>query len=141
MYHNPLAGKIVKTGMTFGGFDVLHFGHVELLRRASELCEKLIVCISSDEYLKETKGDPPLLSYDDRVELVLVTGYAGAIFKQDIGGKEGLIKTHKPDLLFVGNDWTSETYDGEGLCDVFYLPRTMNISTGWYRERFGRDDE
>ena len=91
MSQNQPAGKIVKTGMTFGGFDLCHQGHINLLRRAKKYCENLVVCISSDEYLFIHKGRRPLLSYVDRRYLVLLTGYADVVDIQEMDSKKVLI--------------------------------------------------
>ena len=134
-YQKILAEKTVKTGMTFGGFDLLHLGHITLLRAARKLCEKLIVCVSSDEYILKHKGIKPLLSYEDRVHLINLTGLADEIVKQGPLTKKELVNKYSPDALFVGCDWTEATYEGEGLCNVLYLPHTDGVSTSWYREK------
>ena len=121
--------------MTFGGFDLLHLGHINLLKQAKELCDRLIVCVSTDEYLEDHKKAKPLLSYFNRVHLVRLTGYADVITPQDFMGKPRLIEKYKPDVLFVGDDWDKETFEGEGLCKVVYLKHTSGISTSWYRKK------
>jgi len=121
--------------MTFGGFDLLHLGHINLLREAKKRCEKLIVCVSTDDYIDEHKGIYPFLSLEDRIYLVKLTGYADIVDRQDVRGKKRLIEKYNPDALFVGDDWHKGTYDGEGYCRVVYLKHTDGISTSWYREK------
>jgi len=127
--------KRVRMGMTFGGFDLCHMGHINLLRQAKSRCDHLIVCISSDEYMMSIKRVEPLLTYKDRVYLVRKTGYANKIIKQDVDSKERLINEYKPDVLFVGNDWNKNTYSGQRFCKVEYLKHTKGVSSTWYREK------
>lgn len=110
-------------------------GHINLLKRAKEKSKKLIVCVSSDGYLFKHKGVKPVLTLSERTHLVELTGYADIVEVQDLRGKKGLIEKYKPDALFVGDDWNKETYDGEGLCRVIYLPYTVGVSTTWYRDK------
>ena len=124
-----------KVGITFGAFDLCHMGHINLLRQAKELCEWLIVCVSSDEYIRQVKGHNPLLSLEDRLYLVELTGYADIVRKGDLWEKERLLDTYKPDVAFIGNDWKNKNYALEGLCKVMYLKRFEGLSASWYRGR------
>jgi len=121
--------------MTFGCFDLCHQGHVNLLRAAKARCEKLVVCVSSDDYIYLKKKHRPLLNLKDRMNLVRLTGLADVVTVQNIFGKMSMILYYEPDLLFVGDDWDAETYDGATLGKVVYLPHTKGISTTWYRNR------
>lgn len=136
------AGKKYATGLTFGGFDLLHLGHINLLKAASERCDRLIVAVSSETYLYEKKGIKTFLDLRDRMQLVQLSGYADIVTNQaTLRTKRMLVDEYKPDVLFVGDDWTPETYEGEDLgVPVEYLPHTFGISTGWYRERLFRSD-
>lgn len=125
-------------GMTFGGFDLCHIGHINLLKQAKSRCDYLIVCVSSDEYMKVVKRVIPLLPYKHRVHLVRLTKYANKIIKQDVDSKEHIINKYKPDLLFVGSDWTKNTYGGQRYCKVEYLKHTKGVSSTWYREKICR---
>ena len=124
-------------GITFGAFDAFHVGHLNLLRRAREKCDKLIVCVSDDEYIREIKKTEPLFKYEDRYEIVNAIKYVDYV---DVQGlfftKENAIKKYKPDVIFVGNDWTPETFTGEELgVLVIYLPYTKGISTTLIKEK------
>ena len=125
----------VLTGMTFGAFDLCHQGQINFLKQARELCDKLIVCVSSDGYIENTKGCLPLLRFHDRCYLIEQTGLADIVEMQPVCGKKHLVEMYKPDVLFVGTDWNPETYGGEGLCEVHYLPYTVGLSTSWYRDK------
>jgi len=139
-FYNISKSRIYDIGLTFGGFDLCHLGHINLLRQAKEKCEKLIVGVSTNERIFQRKKKKPLLSYEDRVYLVSLTGYADIIDKQGIEGKKILVKKYNPAVLFVGDDWTKETFEGSNLCQVIFLPRTKGISSSWYQEHIGGSD-
>ena len=118
-----------KTGLAFGAFDVLHAGHLNLIRNASHLCDTLIIGLSTDERIIERKGHQPLLSWKDRARIVAAVPGVKKIVKQD-KFKLAVIDYVKPDVIFVGSDWTPETFEGERHgTPVVYLPHTQNIST------------
>lgn len=117
-------------GITFGAFDPLHYGHIKLLQRAKQQCDHLIVCVSSNEYLKKHKGREERVNLLDRIDALESIKYVDQVGVQDIGGKKKAIQYWKPDVIFVGNDWTPETFTGEGLgLPVVYLPHTDGISS------------
>jgi cytidyltransferase-like protein len=138
-FYNVSVSRIYDTVMTCGGFDLCHFGHINILRQARERCKKLIVCISSDERILEKKKKLPLLSYDDRVYLVKLTGYADIIDKIDVAGKKPLIDKYKPEALLIGNDWTPDTYEGSNLLPVIFVQHTNGLSSTWYREHIRKE--
>jgi len=120
-----------KVGMTFGVFDLFHIGHLQLLKNAKAQCEKLIVCISDDEYVYAHKKKEPIISLFNRGCIVGSIKFVDDIDIQSlIIDKKELIEKHKPDVLFVGDDWTPETYSGEGCgVPVAYLPHTSGVSS------------
>ncbi len=123
--------KKYDTGLTFGAFEHFHYGHLNLLRNAKKLCDKLIVCVSDDEYIKTHKNYKPILSWEKRKVVVEAIQYVDKIDKQSKNfSKADAVKKYKPDVLFVGDDWTPQTYSGEGLgILVIYLPHTKGISS------------
>lgn len=131
--------KKYKTGITFGSFDPLHLGHIALFRKAKELCNHLTVCVSSDAYIKTIKGYEPAFGYTDRILAVGSIKHVDKIEMQCVyvyHSKRSLVKRLKPDVIFVGDDWTPETFKGEGLgVEVVYLPRTKGISGTELREK------
>lgn len=124
-------------GLTFGAFDLLHIGHLNLLRNAKELCEKLIVCVSSDAYVFEHKKHSPIVPFKERLELVAAIKYVDKVDVQsDTFGKKEAVKKYSPDILIVGDDWRPEIYEGEGLgVPVTYLPHTDGTSSSFLREK------
>lgn len=124
-------GKKYDVGITFGAFEYFHYGHVNLLKNAKKFCNKLIVCVSDDEYIKTHKNHTPAMSWMERKTVVEAIKYVDRVEKQSNKfSKADAVKKHKPDVLLVGNDWTPETYTGEGLgVPVIYLPYTKSISS------------
>ncbi len=135
--------KKYKIGLTFGAFDGLHFGHLNLFIRAKELCDYLIVCMSDDEYIEKNKDHKPMLSFQDRFTHLsaISTNIIDLIdIQTPYYGKKEAVRKYSPDVLFVGTDWDSNTYKGEGLgVKVEYLPRTPDISSTLLREKSKKD--
>lgn len=122
-------------GITFGGFNPIHEGHIKLFCNAKKYCDYLIVCVDDDEYLEKVKNQKPFFSLEERIEDLLAIKYVDEVDIQNIkNGKKEAVEKHKPDIIFVGNDWNKETYKGEGLgVRVEYLPRTEGISSSIIR--------
>src|SRR5690606_36452055 len=122
----------MKTGITFGAFDPLHIGHINLVKNALKQCDILIVCVSSDEYIRQVKKYEPKFSDDERIVAI---GMIKGVSKIEMQGtdyshsKKAIVKRLKPDVIFVGSDWDPETFKGEGLgIPVIYLLRTKGVS-------------
>jgi glycerol-3-phosphate cytidylyltransferase len=124
-------GKDIKTGITFGAYEYVHIGHIFLLQHAKKMCDKLIVCVSSDEYIEEKKGHTPEFSWHERVNALSSITEIDQIGVQSLSfTKQRAIEYFNADVIFVGDDWTPETFTGEGLgIPVIYLPRTSHISS------------
>ncbi|EGR4192202.1 adenylyltransferase/cytidyltransferase family protein [Vibrio cholerae] len=119
----------MKTVITYGTFDLFHVGHVRLLKRLSELGDRLIVGISSDEF-NELKGKKSFFSYEERAEIVLSSKYVDFVFPENSWEqkREDIIK-YNAHLFAMGDDWTGKFDTLMDVCDVIYLPRTEDIST------------
>ncbi len=122
--------------ITFGTFDLLHIGHVNILRRAKELCDYLIVGVSSDQLNFDKKNKYPVYTENDRMDIVKSIRYVDEVFlEQSLELKRDYIIDFNAEALAMGDDWTGK-FDWCGdVCEVLYLPRTDNISTSITKEK------
>lgn len=118
-------------GVVWGAFEYLHIGHIRLFQNAKRMCDELVVAISGDDWIEETKGHRPQFDYVERARAVASIREVDYITIQSKSfRKSDVVELYKPDIIFVGNDWTPETFTGEGLgVKIIYLPRTENISS------------
>lgn len=118
-----------KTVITYGTFDLFHIGHLNLLRRISELGNRLVVGVSTDEF-NALKGKKTIVSYEDRAKIVSAICYVDAVFpEENWEQKRADILREKAHIFAMGSDWSGKFDDLNDLCQVVYLPRTENIST------------
>ena len=119
--------------ITYGTFDLLHYGHINLLRRAKNLGDYLIVALSTDEFNKNMKNKRSYFSYAERKLLLESIRYVDLVIpEENWEQKKTDIVKYDVDVFVMGDDWTGK-FDflktvGKG-CDVVYLPRTPEIST------------
>lgn len=116
--------------ITFGTFDVLHIGHIRILKRAREHGDHLIVGLSSDELNLSKKGRNPVYPFASREELLTSMRCVDEVFKEEsLEKKREYILQHKADVLVMGDDWAGKFDEFKDVCEVIYLPRTPSIST------------
>lgn len=121
----------MKRILTYGTFDLLHHGHIRLLRRAKELGDYLIVAVSTDEF-NEGKGKAAYHSYETRAEIVSAIRYVDEVIpEKNWEQKIDDIKKYHIDTLVMGDDWSdSDRFDYlKDYCELVFLPRTEGIST------------
>ncbi|AEN65369.1 cytidyltransferase-related domain protein [Enterobacter soli] len=120
----------MKRVITFGTYDVFHIGHINILERAAQLGEYLIVGISSDNLSYKKKQRYPLYSQDDRIKIISSMRCVDEVFiEESLEDKARYIQEKNADLLVMGNDWEGRFDWVKPWCDVVYLPRTPSIST------------
>ncbi|WP_414829204.1 adenylyltransferase/cytidyltransferase family protein [Alteromonas sp. H39] len=116
--------------ITFGTFDVLHIGHIRILKRAKAHGDHLTVGLSSDELNFSKKGRNPIYSFDARLELLSSLRFVDEVFKEEsLEQKRVYIIKHHADVLVMGNDWEGRFDEFNDICEVIYLPRTPSVST------------
>lgn len=137
-----MSEKKYKVGYTTGVFDMFHIGHLNILRRAKEQCEYLIVGVSSDDLVEEYKKKTPIIKYEERKAIVEAIKYVDKVVPQTTMDKMVAYQEFKFDALFHGSDWKGSTmYDkivedfAKVGVDVVFLPHTDGISSTVIRER------
>lgn len=126
----------MKKVITYGTYDLLHQGHVNLLRRAKELGDYLIVGVTSDSFDKGRGKLNVRNNVLERVEAVKKTGYADEIVIEDyLGQKIDDIQRYNVDIFAIGSDWEGKFDYLKEYCKVVYLPRTKGISSTMLREQ------
>ena len=125
----------MKKIITYGTFDLLHTGHINLLRRARELGDYLIVAVSSDTNKKKKHKDS-VYSLEERMEILKAIKYVDeVIVEESWEQKEKDILNHGVSMFVIGDDWVNYFDELRVHCDVVYLPRTPNISTTDIRKK------
>ena len=120
----------MKTVITYGTFDLLHTGHVNLLKRARALGDRLIVGVTTDSY-DQSRGKLNVLeSLEERVENVRKTGLADLIITEELEGQKlHDIQKYGADIFVIGSDWTGKFDYLREHCEVVYLERTKGVSS------------
>lgn len=130
----------MKKVITYGTYDLLHEGHINLLRRAKELGDFLIVGVTSDRFDRERGKLNVCNNVLERVEAVRKTGFADQIIIEDyFGQKIDDIQKYDVDVFAIGSDWTGSFDYLNEFCEVKYLPRTEGISSTMLRDRFRKE--
>jgi glycerol-3-phosphate cytidylyltransferase len=125
---NIIDGKF-KTVLTYGTFDLLHYGHLEILKRASLLGNKLIVGVSTDKF-NEIKGKTCVLPYQKRKELIESLDYVDKVIPENNWDQKVIdIQDNNIDIFVMGDDWKGKFDELKVFCEVIYFPRTNGISS------------
>ena len=124
-------GIKMKRILTYGTFDLLHYGHIRILKRAKELGDYLVVALSTDEF-NATKGKKAYHSYETRKKMLEAIRYVDLVIPENNWEQKIQdIKDYKIDVCVMGSDWAgSDKFDYlKEYCDVVFLERTPGIST------------
>ena len=120
----------MKRVITYGTFDLLHYGHINLLRRAKALGDYLIVALSTDEFNWREKQKKSYFSYDERKAMLEAIRYVDLVIpEENWGQKKTAGEKYHVDVFVIGDDWTGQFDFLRDQCEVVYLPRTPEIST------------
>ena len=124
----------MKKVMTYGTFDLLHYGQINLLRRAKEQGVYLIVALSTDEFNRQ-KGKECFFSYAQRKQLLEAVRYVDLVIpEENWEQKVDDVKEFRVDTFVMGADWEGKFDFLKEYCEVIYLPRTPEISTTQIKE-------
>lgn len=127
----------MKKVITYGTFDLLHKGHVRLLKRAAALGDHLTVCLSSDEF-NAIKGKKAYTSYEDRKYILEAIRYVDEVIpEKNWDQKIKDVQDNDIDIFVMGDDWKGKFDFLKDYCEVIYLPRTEGISTTKIKEDLG----
>lgn len=129
-----------KRVLTFGTFDLFHFGHLKLLERASKLGDELFVGISSDALNFSKKNRNPIMNEIERAHIVASLRFVNSVFlEESLEAKRQYLLRYGADVLVMGDDWAGKFDEFKDICEVVYLPRTQNISTSELLQRIKND--
>ncbi len=125
--------------LTYGTFDLMHYGHIRILKRAKEQGDYLVVAVSTDEF-NELKGKKSYHNYVTRKKMLEAIRYVDLVIPENNWGqKESDIKKYQIDKFVMGDDWNGKFDNLNNLCEVIYLPRTEGISTTKIKEEIKKD--
>lgn len=134
-----------KVGYTTGVFDMFHVGHLNILKRAKEHCETLVVGVTTDELCYKRKNKYPIVNERERMEIVAAIRYVDKVIPQADMEKIKPVRELGADAVFVGSDWKGtaswDQYErdfAEVGCVVVYLDHTDGISSSILREKLGK---
>ena len=125
--------------ITYGTFDLLHYGHINLLQRAKELGDYLIVALSTDEFNWDEKRKKCYFTYEERKRLLEAIRYVDLVIPETCWEQKAEdVREFKVDIFVMGDDWEGEFDFLKENCEVVYLPRTPEISTTQIKKDLGR---
>ncbi|MBE6927226.1 MAG: glycerol-3-phosphate cytidylyltransferase [Ruminococcaceae bacterium] len=120
----------MKRVITYGTFDLMHYGHINLLRRAKKLGDYLIVALSTDEFNRDMKNKVCYFTYEQRKELLEAIRYVDLVIPETCWEQKMTdVDLYHVDTFVIGNDWEGKFDFLKEKCEVVYLPRTEEIST------------
>ena len=134
-----------KIGYTTGVYDMFHIGHLNILRRAKDMCETLVVGVTTDELCYSRKQKYPVINQEERKAIVEAIKFVDKVVYQEDMEKVRPVKELGADAVFVGSDWKGsdawnqyEKEFAEVGCTVVYLDHTDGISSSILREKLNK---
>lgn len=126
----------MKRVITYGTFDLLHYGHINLLKRAKAMGDYLVVALSTDEFNWNEKQKKCFFSYEVRKQLLEAIRYVDLVIpEENWKQKRSDIEKYEIDTFVMGDDWKGKFDSLSDICEVSYLPRTPEISTTEIKKR------
>lgn len=131
----------MKKVITYGTFDLLHYGHINLLERAKSLGDYLIVAVSTDEFNWDEKRKKCYYTYEDRIHMLKAIKYVDEIIPEENWDQKLTdVEKYDVDVFVIGDDWEGKfDFLEEEDVEVVYLPRTPKISTTQIKEDLKKD--
>ena len=127
--HRRPSGETTRVVLTYGTFDLFHYGHVALLKRAKALGDRLVVGVSTDAF-NAIKGKRAFLSYAQRCESLLGCRHVDAVFPEETWDqKPADVQAYGAHIFVMGDDWKGKFDSLSKWCSVVYLARTPTISS------------
>ena len=131
----------MKRVITYGTFDLMHYGHINLLRRARGLGDYLVVVLSTDEFNKKGKDKTCYFNFENRKQHLESIRYVDLVIPETSWEqKEEDIKRYHIDCFVMGDDWEGKFDYLKKFCEVVYLPRTVEISTSQIKSDLKQGD-
>ena len=138
--------KKYKIGYTTGVFDLFHIGHLNILKRAKEQCEYLIVGVSTDSLVLDYKKKKPIIPFEERIAIVEAIKYVDEVIPQETMDKLDAWEKLHYNVMFHGSDWKGsalfEDYEKrfrEKGIDVVFLPHTDGVSSTELTQKIQKD--
>lgn len=129
----------MKRVITYGTFDLLHYGHINLLRRAKALGDYLIVALSTDEFNWNSKGKKSYFSFEERKAMLEAIRYVDMVIpEENWDQKKTDVAKYEVDVFTMGDDWEGKFDFLKDQCEVVYLPRTPEISSTQIKQDLGK---
>ncbi|MEY8752193.1 glycerol-3-phosphate cytidylyltransferase [Alkalicoccobacillus gibsonii] len=124
----------MKKVLTYGTFDLLHWGHINLLKRAKDLGDYVVVAISTDEF-NAIKNKKAYHSFENRKMILEAIRYVDEVIPEETWDQKiEDVKNHDIDIFVMGDDWEGKFDFLKEHCEVVYLPRTTGISTSQIKD-------
>ena len=128
--NNARGEGMSKTVITYGTYDLLHIGHINLLQRARALGDRLIVALSTDAFNAEMKNKQCIQPYEERKLILESLMFVDLVIpEENWEQKIDDVQKHQVDIFVMGDDWAGKFDFLKPYCEVVYLPRTQGIST------------
>ncbi|MDE6887739.1 MAG: glycerol-3-phosphate cytidylyltransferase [Eubacterium sp.] len=120
----------MKKVITYGTFDLLHYGHINLLQRAKKLGDYLIVALSTDAFNQKEKNKVTYFTYQERKRLLEAIRYVDLVIPEESWEQKiADVREFRADIFVIGDDWRGKFDFLKKYCEVVYLERTPEIST------------